>query len=87
VQDGLDAGRHSEGQILRYEYLRTNDVALHDAEHECCTRGVGLDQAAYVDIALGNDAVKWSDYTLIGLLLAQDLQLTLLRRDVGLRDA
>jgi hypothetical protein len=85
VQDGVDAGGDPQGQILGDEYLRANDVALHDAEQERSARGVGLHQAADVDVALGDDAVEWRDHTLIGLLLAQDLQLPLLRRDVGLR--
>ena len=49
--------------------------------------GVGLHQAADIDVALGDDAVERRDDALIGLLLAEHLQLRLLRRDVGLRDA
>jgi hypothetical protein len=85
VQNGIDAGGDREGEILGHEHARANDVALQDAEQERPARGIGVDQAADVDVALGNDAVEWRDHTLIGLLLAQYLQLPLLRRDVGLR--
>ena len=61
-------------------------TSLHDGEHEGAAGGIGLHQAADIDVALGDDAVERSDHALIGLLLTQHLQLRLLRRDVRLRD-
>lgn len=87
AQDGVDPGRNPERQILGHEYLCADHVALHNAEHEGSARGIGLDEAADVDVAPGNDAVERRDHALIVLLLAQYLPLRLLRRDVGLGDA
>ena len=76
----------SEGFVLRHVHLGTNDVALHEGEHESACGRVGLHQAADIDIALGDDAVEWRHDALIYLLLMQHLQLGLLGRDVGLGD-
>ena len=46
--------------------------------------GVGLDQAAIVDVALGDDAVERRHHALIGLVLEQHLELGLLGADVRL---
>ena len=63
------------------------DVALQDGEHEGAVDRVGLDQAADVDVALGDDAVERRHHALVGLLLLQHLQLRLLGHDIGLGDA
>ena len=59
---------------------------MHQGEQERAARGICLDQAADVDVALGDDAVERRDHALIGFLLVQDPQLRLLCRDIRLRD-
>src|SRR4029077_16199980 len=55
--------------------------------HEGAGGGIGLDEASHVDIALGDDTVKWRDHALIILLLQQNVELLLLGDEVRLRDA
>src|SRR6266436_3807541 len=86
VHHGLDPGLQPERLVLRNKHLRPDDVALHDREHEGAAGRIGLDQAADVDIALGDDALERRHHALIGLLLLQDLQLGLFGDHIGLRD-
>ena len=86
ADDGLDPRRDAEGLVLRHVELDADHVALHHGEHEGAAGGVGLDQAADIDVALRDDAIERRDHALIDLLLMQDLQLRFLLLDVGLRD-
>jgi hypothetical protein len=49
----------------RHEKLDAHDVAVRYREHKGAARRIGLDQAADIDVALGNDAVERSDDPLI----------------------
>src|SRR5262245_29595322 len=75
----VDSGSHSERRVLRYIDLGTDDIALHQREHEC---RAGLHEAASVDVPLSNDAIKGRDHALVGLLLTKDADQGLLSRDV-----
>ena len=87
AHDRIDPRAQSERLILRHVDLGADHVALHDGEHERAAHRIGLHEAADVDVALGDDAVERGDDALIGLLLVEHLELGLLRRHVGLRNA
>jgi hypothetical protein len=57
---------------------------MRQSEQKGAGRRVGLDEAADINIGLGNDAVERSDDALIDLLLLQHLDLRLLRLDPSL---
>ena len=64
---GVDPGSQPEDLILRHIDLGSNDIALHDGEHERAAGRIGLHEATDVDVALGDDAVERSDDALIML--------------------
>jgi hypothetical protein len=70
-------------RLLRHEKLDAHDVAVRDREHKSAARRVRLDQAADIDVALGDDPVERRNDPLIGLLLLEHLDLGLLRLDGG----
>src|ERR1700720_3013575 len=79
--DSRDPGLDPNGRLLRHKKLDAHDVAVRYREHKGAARRVGLDQAADIDVALGDDTVERGDDPLIGLLLLEHLDLGLLRLD------
>ena len=79
ANDRVDPGSHSERRVLRYVDLSTDNVALHQREHERCA---GLHEAAGVDIPLSDSAIKRRDHALIRLLLLKHTYQGLLSGDV-----
>ena len=57
----------AERLVLRHIGLDPDHVAVHQREHRHAAGGVGLHQAAVVDVALGDDAVERRHHPLIGL--------------------
>ena len=79
MNDRVDPGCHSERRVLRHVDLGTDNVALHQREHERCA---GLHEAARVDVPLSDNAIKRRDHALIRLLLLKHAYQGLLSRDV-----
>ena len=76
-------GATPNGLVLRHVDLRADHVGLHHREHEGAAGGVGLHQAADVDIALGDDAVERRDARSDSpSAWLQHPDLRLLRRDI-----
>ena len=50
TDDSLNARRHAEGCVLRDVHPDTDDVLLHDLEHEGAARGIALHQCANIDV-------------------------------------
>ena len=86
AHDGADPLLQAERLVLRHIELDADHVAVHHGEHRHAAGGVGLHQAAVVDVALGDDAVERRHHALIGLVLEQHLELGLLGADVRLGD-
>jgi hypothetical protein len=55
------------------EKLDAHDIAVRYREHKGAARRIGLDQAADIDVALGDDTVERGDDPLISLLLLERL--------------
>jgi hypothetical protein len=85
AHDGLVPRLHPERLALRHENLGPDRVTLHEGEQERAGRQIALHQRAHVHVALGDHAVERGNHLLIGLLLAQNLELGLLGHDIGLR--
>jgi hypothetical protein len=51
--------------VLRHKHLGSDDLALHDREHERAGGRIGLHQTADINIALGDNAFKRGDDALI----------------------
>jgi len=81
VHDGLDAVAEPNASSCGTNTW-FGSHRLHDREHEGAAGRVRLHQAADVDIALGDDARERRHHALVVLLLLQDLQLRLLRRQL-----
>ena len=73
--------------ILRHEDLCSDHVGLHEREHECAARCVGLYEGANIDVALGYDPVEGRHDFLIDLILLEHLELRFLRLDTLLCNA
>jgi hypothetical protein len=71
----VDTGPKSESLVLRDEHLGADHVGVHQREHEGRS---GRHQAAVVDVALCDHAVKWRHHALVGLLLPENSNLGLL---------
>ena len=82
---GADAFLQAEGLVLRHIELDAKHIVVHQGEHISACVGVGLHQAAHIDVALSDVTVKRSNHGLIDLLLVQNLDLGLLRLDVRFR--
>ena len=80
-------GGQSKCGVLRHINPNAHHVALHDGEHESAACRIPLDEAADVDIPFGNHAIERRDDRRIIPLLTEHLELILLRRHIGLRDA
>src|SRR5271165_3553298 len=84
ADDGVNAGGHPKGGVLRHIDPNADHVAVNHGEHRSAARRVGRDQAADIDVPLGYDAVKGGNHLLIDLLLACHPELSRQRRGVKL---
>ncbi len=85
AHDGVDAGSHAEGGVLRHIGRDADDAFLHDLEHEGAARRVTLHQTPDIDVSLGDDAVERRDHRGILAVLTELLDLILLRGDIVCR--